>query len=54
MVKIYAVSCERDGKNFFDVPAKLQNDVRTIIEADGYTIEEDGTVVKAMPDEEEH
>ena len=45
MVKIYATSCERDGKNFFDVPKKLQDKVREIIEADGYTINEDGTVV---------
>ena len=47
MVKIYAVSCERDGKNFFDVPKKLQDKVRELIEADGYEILEDGTAVKA-------
>lgn len=46
MARIYAVSCMRDGKNFFDVPSRLQDKVRQIIEADGYIIEEDGTVVK--------
>lgn len=46
MAKIYARSCERDGKNFYTVPEKLQDDVRAIIEADGYEILEDGTVVK--------
>ena len=47
MARIYATSCEKDGKNFFTVPARLQNQVRAIIEADGYVINEDGTVVKA-------
>lgn len=47
MARIYATSCEKDGKNFFTVPARLQNQVRAIIEADGYVIELDGTVVKA-------
>lgn len=47
ITRIYASSCERDGKNFFDVPKKLQDKVREIIEADGYVINEDGTVVKA-------
>ena len=46
MIKIYATSCERDGKNFFDVPKKLQDKVREIIEANGYIILDDGTVVK--------
>lgn len=44
MARVYATSCERDGKNFFDVPKKLQDKVREIIEADGYEILEDGTV----------
>ena len=47
MARIYATSCEKDGKNFFTVPKSLQNKVRVIIEVDGYIIEEDGTVVKA-------
>ena len=47
MARIYATSCERDGKNFFDVPEKLQAEVREIIEADGYIINEDGTVTPA-------
>ena len=51
MARIYATSCEKDGKNFFTVPKKLQNQVRAIIEADGYSIEEDGTVVPATLEE---
>lgn len=47
MAKIYARSCESDGKNFFTVPRRLQEQVRAIIEADGYVINDDGTVVKA-------
>ena len=47
MARIYATSCEKDGKNFFTVPKSLQNKVRVIIEVDGYIIEEDGTVVKS-------
>ena len=50
MARIYAVSCERDGKNFFTVPKKLQPQVREIIEADGYVINEDGTVTKEQID----
>ena len=46
MARIYATSCERDGKNFNDVPVSLQPKVEAIIRADGYTINEDGTVVK--------
>ena len=52
MARIYATSCEKDGKNFNTVPARLQAQVRTIIEADGYVIQEDGTVVKPEPNEE--
>lgn len=46
MARIYATSVERNEKNFYDVPKKLQDKVREIIEADGYVINEDGTVVK--------
>lgn len=46
MARIYATSVERDGKNFFDVPKRLRPQVREIIEADGYIINEDGTVTK--------
>ena len=46
MARIYATACERQGKNFLTVPTKLQEKVRAIIEADGYVIEEDGTVTK--------
>lgn len=45
MARIYATSCEKDGKNFYTVPRLLQNKVRAIIEEDGYIIEGDGTVV---------
>lgn len=44
MAKIYARLCEKGEKNFNDVPSKLQTQVRMIIEADGYVINEDGTV----------
>ena len=46
MVRVYARSCEADGKNFNTVPKSLQAKVKAQIEADGYTILEDGTVVK--------
>lgn len=46
MARIYATACERQGKNFNTVPKKLQEQVRDIIELDGYVIEKDGTVVK--------
>jgi len=48
MAKIYARSCEVDGKNFNTVPKRIQAAVRTIIEADGYIINEDGTVTKEV------
>lgn len=44
MAKIYARLCEKGEKNFNDVPSKLQAHVKTIIEADGYVINVDGTV----------
>ena len=47
MARIYATSCEKDGKNFFTVPRRLQDQVRSIIEVDGYVILDDGTVVPA-------
>lgn len=47
MAKIYAKSCELDGKNFNTVPKRIQEQVRGIIEADGYVINADGTVTKA-------
>ena len=53
MVKVYARSCESDGKNFYTVPKSLQAKVKAQIEADGYVILEDGTVVKDIPSEEE-
>lgn len=47
MARIYANSCEKGLKNFNAVPAKLQDQVRELIEADGYVINADGTVTKA-------
>lgn len=47
MAKIYAKSCELDGKNFNTVPKRIQEQVKEIIEADGYVINADGTVTKA-------
>lgn len=47
MVKVYARSCEADGKNFNTVPKSLQAKVKAQIEADGYVVNEDGTVTKA-------
>ena len=44
MARIYATSCEKDGKNFNTVPKRIQAQVRAIIEADGSVINEDGTV----------
>lgn len=46
MVKVFATACEKDGKNFNTVPESLQKKVKKQIEADGYIILEDGTVVK--------
>lgn len=46
MAKIYAKSCELDGKNFNTVPKRIKEQVRAIIEADGYIINLDGTVIK--------
>ena len=46
IARVYATSCEKDGKNFFTVPKRLQAQVRGIIEADGYIINDDGTVTK--------
>ena len=42
---IYASFCERNEKNFHAVPEELQPQVQTIINADGFTILEDGTCI---------
>ena len=52
MYKVYARSCESDGKNFYTVPKSLQSKVKAQIESDGYVILDDGTVVKEIPSEE--
>ena len=48
MARVYASACERDEnpKNFNTVPVKIKEEVRAIIEADGYVINDDGSVVK--------
>lgn len=48
MARIYATACEKDGKNFYTVPVRLQDNVRAIIEADGYEIQDDGSVTKVV------
>lgn len=53
MAKVYANLCEKGVRNFYTVPTNLQEQVRAIIESDGYTIKEDGTVVKPERNEEE-
>jgi len=46
MAKFYARRCEQNGVNFNSVPAKWKDATRDIIEADGYTINADGSVTK--------
>ena len=48
MIKVYARLCEKSIRNFNDVPTELQDSVRTIIEEDGYYIQDDGTVSKLV------
>lgn len=48
MVKVYARLCEKGIKNFNDVPTELQDKVRSIIEEDGYYIQDNGTVSKLV------
>ena len=45
-IRFYADACEKDGKNFNTVPESAQDEVRVLIESDGYVINEDGSVVK--------
>lgn len=40
---IYASFCEQNKKNFYDVPEELQTEVMKVINADGFTVKEDGT-----------
>lgn len=46
MARVYANLCEKGEKNFHNIPAKIQPQVRLLIEADGYVINPDGTVTK--------
>lgn len=50
--RIFATSCELDGKSFFTVPKRLQEEVRKLIENDNYVINEDGSVVPREENEE--
>lgn len=34
--------------NINEIPSRWRNDVRTAIEAEGYTIDEDGTIIKPV------
>ena len=48
MAKIWAKRLENPDEqynNFYQVPPKLQSQVRAILERDGYEILDDGTVV---------
>ena len=47
MVKVYVSLCEKGVRNCNTAPKSLQEQVRAQIEADGYKINEDGTVVVA-------
>lgn len=53
MARVYANLCEKGEKNFNKVPKSLQDQVRAIIEEDGYIINPDGTVTRALTSEEE-
>lgn len=52
MARVYANLCEKGVRNFNTVPSNLQDTVREIIEEDGYTIKEDGMVVKRLEEGE--
>lgn len=54
MARVYASACEREEnpKNFNAVPERIQDEVRSIIESDGYIINDDGTVTKKTESEE--
>lgn len=52
MVRVMATACEKDGKNFFTVNKTIQAKVRAQIEADGFEILPDGTVVPVVKAEE--
>lgn len=52
MSRIFATSCELDGRNFYTVSERLQNDVRELIENDNYVIDEDGSVVPREENED--
>lgn len=49
MAKLWAKRLENPSEtynNFYQVPAKLRDQVRSLLEADGYSILDDGSVVK--------
>lgn len=46
MLKIYYSLCIKGRKNFNDVPEHLQEDLKEMLEENGYIINKDGTVEK--------
>lgn len=53
MAKVYARLVEKGERNFYSVPENLQPAVKVIILADGYIINEDGTVSKKVTEDAE-
>lgn len=53
IAKNEAKLCIKGKKNFFDVPEKYRADARKYIEAEGYIINKDGTVSKALDERSE-
>ena len=53
MVKIYVRKCEAGTMLWTDVPSLWQNKVVEQLEKDGYTCNEDGTVTKVEPVEDQ-
>lgn len=52
MARVYANLCEKGVRNFNAVPNNLKNQVRALIEEDGYIINDDGTVTFPVNKEE--
>lgn len=53
MAKVYASLCEKGVRNFYSVPKNLQPQVKILIMADGYVINDDGTVTKPFGEVQE-
>lgn len=48
MVSLCVRLCKYHNKNFNEVPNKIKDKVRAVLEEDGYIILDDGTVIKDM------